>query len=334
MSAIKRDRELSGGTVSELNSANKVLFDPPPMLKPHVSRQVNLVADADVAKENVPDNLPEIKDSILSFFGPWVDDTKKIHDEFTTAKPFEHVAIPNFLSEAACEQLIAEFPDPKDGRHHWHQYDNPIEMKYALNEFEGLPVASKMFKLLSSPEVLVKIRELTGISSLEADPHLHGAGLHAYPSGGKLDMHLDYGIHPITGKERRVNIILFLNKDWKPEYGGDLELWDAQLKTFSRVMPPKYNTAVIFRTCDISFHGLPFPLKCPADMYRRSLAIYYVSEPRPEVVKRYKAEFFPHPEQIVCDKLRRLYAVRKDRRIEPEDLADWPNWRSEGGRFW
>lgn len=334
MSTIKNGQEVLRNAVSELNPAYEAIFDPSEMVKQRGMHQVNLLAEAGLAKENVSKNVKAIEDSILSVFGPWVHDTKKIHDEFTNAKPFEHVAIPNFLSEAASGALVADFPEPKDKSYHWHQYDNPIEMKYALNEFDGLVAAPKMFQLLSSPEILVKIRELTGIANLEADPHLHGAGLHAYPSGGKLDMHLDYGIHPITGKERRVNIILFLNKDWKPEYGGDLELWDAQLRSFSRVLPPKYNTAVIFRTCDFSYHGLPFPLKCPADMYRRSLAIYYVSEPRPEAVKRYKAEFFPHPKQNVCDKLRRLYKVRKDRRIEPEDLADWPNWRSEGGRFW
>jgi len=336
MSANKNDREVFANSVSELNPAPRPHFDSPSATKLQSKQEVQVRVDAnvDVAKENLSENIPDSNNSILSVFGSWINCTKKLREEYMNAKPFEHIAIPNFLSETACEQLAAEFPNPKDARHHWHRYNNPLEMKYALNEFDDLPVASKMFKLLSSPEILLKIRELTGIANLEADPHLHGAGLHAYPSGGKLDMHLDYGIHPITGKERRVNVILFLNKDWTEEFGGDLELWDAQLKTFSRVMPPKYNTAVIFRTCDISYHGLPFPLKCPAGMYRRSLAIYYVSERRPDAVERYKAEFFPHPEQEVSEKLRRLYKVRKDRRIEPEDLADWPNWRSEGNKFW
>ena len=333
MATTKSDRGVLTSKASGLNVAPKIIFDSPPTGKLQATLQ-NEDAFKELLKENVTDNIDISKHSALSVFGSWINDTKKIHEEFTNAKPFEHVAIPNFLSDAACEKLIAEFPDPTDTHHPWHHYDNPIEMKYALNCFDGLPVASNMFELLSSPEIMVKIRELTGIADLEADPHLHGAGLHAYPSGGKLDTHLDYAIHPVTGKERRINIILFLNKDWKEEYGGDLQLWDAELKTCSQVMPPKYNTAVIFRTCDISYHGLPFPLKCPADMYRRSIAIYYVSEPRPDTVKRYKAEFFPHPEQSVCDKLERLYKVRKDHRIELEDLADWPHWRLEGGRFW
>ena len=32
-------------------------------------------------------------------------------------------------------------------------------------------------------------------------------------------MHLDYSIHPITGMERRVNVIVYMNEDWR-KVGG------------------------------------------------------------------------------------------------------------------
>lgn len=57
-----------------------------------------------------------------------------------------------------------------------------------------------------------------------------GAGIHYHANGGKLDLHLDYGIHPISRMERRLNIILYLNHDWKDEYGGHLELWSYDEK--------------------------------------------------------------------------------------------------------
>ena len=41
-------------------------------------------------------------------------------------------------------------------------------------------------------------------------------------------MHLDYSIHPISGKERRVNLIVYLNKDWKEEFLGEVQLWDHE----------------------------------------------------------------------------------------------------------
>ena len=50
----------------------------------------------------------------------------------------------------------------------------------------------------------------SALSNLEYDKYLHGAGLHKHPKYGRLNIHLDYEKHPISGKERRLNIILFI----------------------------------------------------------------------------------------------------------------------------
>jgi hypothetical protein len=150
-------------------------------------------------------------------------------------------------------------------------------------------------------------------------------------------MHLDYSIHPITEKERRVNLIIYMNKKWKEEYGGHLQLWDESLKNCTELITPHFNTAVLFRTSDISYHGIPQPITCPPDQARKSIAIYYVSPLRPEATHRYKAEFFPVPQQIakgLDPRLEKLYDIRKSRLITSNDLADWPNWRNEGQGFW
>jgi hypothetical protein len=41
---------------------------------------------------------------------------------------------------------------------------------------------------------------------------------------------------------------------------------------------PIFNRCVIFETCKGSFHGHPEPLKCPASVKRRSLALYYFKD--------------------------------------------------------
>jgi Rps23 Pro-64 3,4-dihydroxylase Tpa1-like proline 4-hydroxylase len=117
---------------------------------------------------------------------------------------------------------------------------------------------------------------ITGISDLESDPYLHGAGLHAYPHNGKLDLYLDYIIHPVSGKERRVNLIIYLNKGWRDDYGGYLQLWNADMSECKSIITPSFNSAVLFRTTDISYHGIPYPLKCPLKEYRKSMTIYYI----------------------------------------------------------
>jgi Rps23 Pro-64 3,4-dihydroxylase Tpa1-like proline 4-hydroxylase len=267
-------------------------------------------------------------------FGLWtqrIDDLKK---SFLHAKPFEHVVIPSFFSEDLAKALISEFPDPASSsqRHECKHYDNPLERKYSLNCFEELPIVRRVFAVLQSPEVVSMMKALTDIHDLESDPHLHGAGLHVYPRQGKLDVHLDYSIHPVSGKERRLNLIVYMNSDWKPEYGGNLELWDEDMKKCTEVITPAFNTAVLFRTSDISYHGLPKPIQCPGEECRESVAIYYISPARAEAPLRVKAEFFPLPQQPVDERLATLYALRKERLITEEDL--WPNWREDGCGHW
>lgn len=272
----------------------------------------------------------------MSLFGDWTGDCSRLAKEFSSARPFEHVVIPNFFSEDVARCIAREFPSPKDPGHNWHHYNNPIEQKYSLDDFTGLPRINDVFNSLQSGETVGLFRKITGIAELEADPYLHGAGLHAYPNRGKLDVHLDYCIHPVSGKERRCNLIVYLNTEWKPEYGGDLEFWNESLTEKKSVTSPSWNTAVVFKTNDLSYHGLPKAIECPEGQYRKSLAIYYVSPPTDGALPRFKAEFSPTPEQhsSLNVHLEKLYNIRKQRRIEQEDLMDWPQWKSEGGDFW
>jgi Rps23 Pro-64 3,4-dihydroxylase Tpa1-like proline 4-hydroxylase len=264
-------------------------------------------------------------------FGDWIQCIDTYRQTFQTALPYEHVVLPNFFSEQIIQSIFEEFPDPL-GELDWKHYDNPIEQKYALNNFSSLPTINKVFSYLQSEEVVGTMKQLTGMNDLEADPHLHGAGLHAYPHKGKLDVHLDYSIHPLSGKERRVNLIVYLNPHWKHSYGGDLQLWNADLTECKELVMPAWNTAVLFRTSDISYHGIPSPIQCPPGEYRKSLAIYYVSNARPEATKRYKAEFFPLLHQPIDDRLQKLYDIRKSRLITQNDL--WESWRKDGNGFW
>jgi hypothetical protein len=152
---------------------------------------------------------------------------------------------------------------------------------------------------------------------------MNGAGAHYHPTNTKLDLHLDYSIHPITGKERRLNIIYFLHEEWNQEWDGALQLWndkDGKPNECVKKIYPTPNSAVIFRTSDIAIHGLPDEIKCPERTGRKTFAIYFVSEPREGIVVREKAEFFPKPDQVVTPYLQNLYNIRRTRRIEKSDL--------------
>lgn len=242
--------------------------------------------------------------------------------QFQTAKPYPHLVVDHYLAEAnACAEAF-----PKADWKGWTtQYNNPLEIKRACNNATQMPLPlQKLVQFFTqNKEHLAWLRNVTGIDDLEPDWHLHGGGLHQMPRGGKLDMHLDYSIHPVSKMERRINLILYLTKDWQETYGGHLELWDAEMKQCHTKIAPVFNRMVIMQTSDLSYHGVPDPIGCPPGMNRNSVAIYYVSKPR-DVVHRPKAQFFARPSDPPSAFLDKLRAIRSERIITKEDLYDWP----------
>lgn len=119
---------------------------------------------------------------------------------------------------------------------------------------------------------------------LRGDEELFGGGLHQSVKGAFLNVHVDYNIHPKTKYHRRLNIIIYLNKDWMEEYEGHLELWDFTdgNKNLLSKIAPTFNRCVIFETNEISYHGHPKKLNAPEGVNRKSLAAYYYTETRPE----------------------------------------------------
>jgi dTDP-glucose 4,6-dehydratase len=268
------------------------------------------------------------------YFGTWIKNNEKIEElnnTFINAEPFEHIIIPNFLSDEYAEKIFNEFPiDIYSGN--WHKYNNPIENKITNDNINSMPrCITKLFNLLSCKEIIEKIQLLSGIDKLEYDPYLHGAGIHVHTTGGKLDMHLDYEKHPFLDKERRLNIILYMSKDWKEEWNGDTQLWDKDLSKCVVKSPVIFNSALIFKTNENSWHGLPEEIKCPEGVLRKTIAYYYVSplESKPDIHRigndgsgyRTKATFKKRPEDEYDELKEKLYKIRPLRLISKEDLT-------------
>ena len=114
------------------------------------------------------------------------------------------------------KEIFKNYPNDFEN---WHKYYNPIEVKYANDNINNMDKSIKdLFYLLSTNQLIEIFSKITGINDLEYDPYLHGAGLHSHPKYGRLNIHLDYEKHIILkNKQRRLNIILFLTKDWKKE---------------------------------------------------------------------------------------------------------------------
>lgn len=258
--------------------------------------------------------------NLQQILGPWYNESNKFQEIFNSAKPFPHVVIDNFLDSKVAEECITNFPSADSDI--WHRYQNPIEIKLTCNNLKLIPEQLRnVLEQLNSQEFADIASQISGIDNLLPDPHLHGGGLHMHAPGGKLDMHLDYSINPLSGKERRLNLILYMNKNWKDEYGGHLELWDnkdGKLSECVTKVSPIFNRGVLFRVSDISYHGLPDPIQGP--LSRKSIATYYLTEPREGVEFRPKAVFFPRPWEPKNDFMDKLRQIRAKRLITQEDL--------------
>ena len=135
---------------------------------------------------------------------------------------------------------------------------------------------------LNSEPFLEFLQILTGIQEpLISDPYFVGAGQHEIKKGGLLKVHADFNKHPTLHLDRRINVLVYLNKDWKEEYGGCFELWNEDMSKCGKKILPYFNRIAIFNTTDFSYHGHPDPLNCPEDRSRKSLALYYYSNGRP-----------------------------------------------------
>ena len=276
--------------------------------------------------------LAENCENKKSFFGEWINNVDDLKKSFLNAEPFEHIIIPNFLNDEYVEKLHKEFPeDIESGK--WYKYNNPMEKKYARDDIQNFPIGLKdYFYLLSTNEIASIFSDISNIPELEYDPYLHGAGLHAHPNGGTLHMHLDYEKHPRIEKERRLNIILYMSKNWKEEWNGETQLWDKNMENCVVKSHVKYNTAIIFKTNEISWHGLPDKIMCPEGVLRKSIAYYYISPltTRSNDTKvgndgsgyRTKANYIKRPQDPYCDKMDKLYKIRPFRLITQKDLDD------------
>jgi hypothetical protein len=103
------------------------------------------------------------------------------------------------------------------------------------------------------------------------------------PPGAFQAIHRDFRVHPITGLYHRVNILIYLNSNWKSEYGGELELWRSDKTACAGKVAPLAGRSVIFEAGPRAIHGIPEPIRCPAGRARLSLAaIYYTEDPPPD----------------------------------------------------
>jgi Rps23 Pro-64 3,4-dihydroxylase Tpa1-like proline 4-hydroxylase len=206
---------------------------------------------------------------------------KERAEDYKNAKPFPHIYFDDFLPIEAAEEALKDFPEPKQLT--WTEFNEPRQRKLAYNNVERLPSSLRgALYFLNCRPMLNFLEALTGIKGVISDPYYAGAGLHQIRRGGNLEVHVDFNFHPKLKLDRRINVLIYLNKDWKEEYGGHFELWNKEMTAAEQRILPIFNRCAIFSTSSSSYHGHPTPLSCPPDRTRKSIATYYYSVGRPE----------------------------------------------------
>jgi hypothetical protein len=195
--------------------------------------------------------------------------------EYCFAAPFPHAVLDGFLPDAVTRLALNNFPANALSS------DRVFDMGYAgLHKRQILPEecsapVRQLFHFFNSQPMLEFLEGLTTIRGLIPDPYFVGGGFHETGRGGKLGIHADFRINEQLHLHRRLNVIIYLNENWKPEWGGALELWDRDMKAKVREVMPVFNRCVVFNTDADSFHGHPDPLCTPEGVFRRSIALYY-----------------------------------------------------------
>ena len=230
-----------------------------------------------------------------------IERAEAIQYEFQHAKPFRHVAIDNFLSVECCEALLRDFPafDEKRAR----DERGFVGRKAVVEHVADIsPFYREFYEYICSSPFLVVMSKLTGIEDLIADRTLFGGGTHNNLDGQGLDAHIDFNIDERTMLHRRINLLVYLNKEWEEAWGGAIELHSSPRNPIVDEVAsflPLFNRAVIFETNEYSWHGfrrITLP-QSKQHLSRKSFSIYLYTKDRPaeEVVAPHTTFYVPQP---------------------------------------
>ncbi len=201
------------------------------------------------------------------------EDTIRLQEQYRDAQPFSHLVLRDLFSAERLDGLVREIKTVREDG--WVIHDDDKLSKANLRSAVDLGSCGKRHvALLHSAEFLYLLSELTGVWGLVPDPYLAGGGYHVLSAGGLFDVHADRNVDQITGLTRRMVMITYLNRDWRPEYGGQLELWATDASHCESSIEPKFNTTVLFEVADRNFHGVR-PVHPPAGTSRKSFASYF-----------------------------------------------------------
>jgi hypothetical protein len=118
----------------------------------------------------------------------------------------------DFFPEPLLKDIFPGFPGPEDAD--WIRFQGTHEKKLAGKSDIAMGHVTRQFVSQLNASAFVDFLEaLTGIEGIVPDPHLDGGGLHQIMPGGHLNVHVDFNRHKRLKLDRRINFLLYLNRD-------------------------------------------------------------------------------------------------------------------------
>lgn len=206
---------------------------------------------------------------------------KSLREKYLNANPFPSIYMDDFFDQDFLKELLEEFPDLSNNAD--YVFNDANQGKLATKgEYKLGEKATELIRFMNSQPFLDFLTSITGIENLLPDPTLAGGGYHEIKPGGYLKVHADFNKHPDYLLDRRLNVLVYLNENWDESYGGNFELWNETMTRCEAKILPLFNRVAMFSTTSKSYHGHPNPLTCPEDRSRKSIALYYYTNGRPQ----------------------------------------------------
>lgn len=209
--------------------------------------------------------------------------------KYLTNRPFPHLIIDDFCEESKLINLRDSVPELSNKSRDYMFAGNKFEKS---NYKELGPLFEEYYNDIKSDRFN---SFLSFISSKEVfvDPKNHGGGLHQGKKNSFLDMHLDFNYHPLQHKwYRQMNLLLYLNKEWKQEYGGHLKIKDLRSGEKAKLDVP-FNRLIIQECGPYSLHGYDMT-SFPEGNYRTSIATYAYTKHNVLMEKPRTTDWFPN----------------------------------------
>lgn len=233
-------------------------------------------------------------------------DRDKLRGQTRSATPFPSFCVDNFLEEGFAESVLASYPRFDEAAKMGRTFDAVNEKQKVQitdsSKFAG-PVA-ELNRALAGPEFCDLVSYVFDIPNILPDDQLIGGGIHQTGPRGLLDVHIDFNYIEERKLHRRLNILVYFNKNWDPSWGGNIELWDKDVKVCHHSYSPVFNRCVVFQTNEISYHGVT-AVKCPEGMSRKSFAAYYYTVEAPEGWdgQSHSTNFKARPDEVLKGKV-------------------------------